>query len=136
MITAENAVGTIVIDDFIPIPTITVGSNAAFAWNRELSTSWSSSGREVSLVHYDVRSGAGLVTWSIVAPPTAAPFRLPNLSVLPEGDLVPGAIEIVGSLASVPEVDYSELRSEHMRRGAWEAYAVDVVSSRYERSAQ
>jgi hypothetical protein len=90
----------------------------------------------VSLVHYDVRSGAGLVTWSIVAPPTAAPFRLPDLSVLPEGDLVPGAIEIVGSLASLPDVDYSELRSAQMRRGAWAAYATDIASSRYERSAQ
>jgi hypothetical protein len=136
MITAENTVGAIVVDNFIPVPTLTVGSSAELAWNRELGTSWSGAGREVSLVHYDVRSGAGLVTWSIVAPPTAAAFRLPNLSLLPEGDLVPGAIEIVGSLASLPEVAYSELRSEHMRRGAWEAYAVDVASSRYERSAQ
>jgi len=136
MITAENTVGTIAVDNFIPVPTLSVGSSAELAWNRELSTSWSGAGREVSLIHYEVRSGAGLITWSIVAPPTAVTFRLPDLSVLPEGDLVPGAIEIVGSLASLPEVAYSGLRSEHMRRGAWEAYAVDVASSRYERSAQ
>lgn len=136
MITAENAVATIAVDNFIPVPTLSVGSSAELTWNRELGASWSGAGREVSLVHYDVRSGAGLVTWSIVAPPTAAPFRLPDLSVLPEGDLVPGAIEIIGSLASLPEVEYSGLRSEHMRRGAWEAYSADVASSRYERSAQ
>lgn len=136
MITTDNATGTIVVDDFIPIPTLAVGASAELTWNRELSTTWSGTGREVSLVHYDVRSGAGLVTWTIVAPPTAAPFRLPDLSVLPDGDLVPGAIEIVGSLAHLPEVDYSALESEHMRRGAWDAYAVDIVSSRYERSAE
>jgi hypothetical protein len=136
MITAENTIGTIVVDNFIPVPTLAIGSSAELAWNRELGTSWSGAGREVSLVHYDVRSGAGLVTWSIVAPPTAAAFRLPDLSALPEGDLVPGAIEIVVSLAHLPEVAYSELRSEQMRRGAWAAYAADVANSRYEPSTQ
>jgi hypothetical protein len=136
MLTAENTLGSIVVDNFIPVPSLTIGSNAELAWNRELGTSWSGAGREVSLIHYDVRSGAGLVTWSIVAPPTAAAFRLPDLSLLPEGDLVPGALEIVGSLASLPEFDYSGLRAEDLRRGAWEAYAADVASSRYERSAE
>lgn len=135
MLTADNPTGAVVVDNFIPVPSLAVGSDAELAWNRELGTSWSGAGREVSLIHYDVRSGAGLVTWSIVAPPTAAAFRLPDLSLLPEGDLVPGAIEVVGSLAHLPDLEYSELKSEHMRRGAWEAYAADVTSSRYERSA-
>jgi hypothetical protein len=136
MITADNAIRTIVVDDFVPVPTLALGSDDELTWNRELRASWAETGRAVALVHYDIRSGSGLIAWTIAAPPSAVPFRLPDLSRLPEGDLMPGALEAVVSLASLPDFDYATLRADQLRRGTWEAYAADVVSTRYERSPQ
>lgn len=135
-ITAESAAQPVAVNDFVPVPILTLGSDDDVTWNRELGASWSETGREISLVQYELRSGAGLVTWTVVAPPSDAVFRLPDLSQLPEGDLIPGALDVVASLASLPEFNYAELRSQDVRRGAWEAYSADIASSRYEPSRQ
>jgi hypothetical protein len=87
----------------------------------------------VDLIHYAVSSGAGLITWSIIAPPGVPAVELPELGRLPQGDLLPGALDVVVSLASVPELDYAQLELEQIRRAAWQAYAVDVAPTRYER---
>lgn len=134
MLTVGNPAQPIVVGNFTPVPTLTLGSVDQLTWNHELTTTWSATGREVTLVHYELRSGAGLITWTIVAPPSATSFRLPELSRLPEGDLLPGTLDVVVSLASLPELDYAQLRSEHLQRGGWEAYAADLASIRYEPS--
>jgi hypothetical protein len=90
----------------------------------------------VSVVLYEVRSGSGLVTWSIAAPPSAGPPRLPDLGKLPNGGLVPGGIDVVVSLASMEEFNYAELATLQLRRFSWDAYASDVGSSRYEPTAE
>jgi hypothetical protein len=82
-------------------------------------------------VRYDVRSGGGLVSWSIAAPPTTAGFRLPDLSRLPDGGLLAGELDVGVSLASVEGFDYATLNSEQLSRFSWEAYATDVARARY-----
>jgi hypothetical protein len=87
-------------------------------------------------VLYEVRSGSGLVTWSIAAPPNVAVPRLPDLGKLPSGGLVPGEIDVIVTLASMDEFVYGELSTLQLRRFSWDAYATDVSSSRYDTRAE
>ena len=75
----------------------------------------------------------GSYPWSVIAPPGQPAVELPELGLLPEGGILPGAVDVVVSLASVPELDYAQLELEQIRRAAWQAYAVDVAPTRYER---
>ncbi len=136
LITARDASQPIAVSGFVPVPTLNIGSDNQITWNRELSVAWSDDGRAVSLVLYEVRSGAGLIRWSIAAPPGHGAFRLPDLSRLPDGDLLPGIVDIVVSLASVPNLDYSALRTAQMEPSSWEAHAADVGSSGYAPTAE
>lgn len=133
LLTAREASQALPVRSFVPVPTLSVGVTPAGSWTRALSVSWTDRGRSVDLVHYAISSGAGLITWSIIAPPGAPAVELPELGLLPEGGLLPGALDVVASLASVPELDYAQLELEQTRRAAWQAYAVDVAPTRYER---
>jgi hypothetical protein len=119
------------VSGFVPVPTLNIGSDNQITWNRELSVAWVDDGRAVSLVHYEIRSGAGLITWSIAAPPRHEAFRLPDLSRLPDGDVLPGILDIVVSLASVQNLDYAALRTAQLGLSSWEGYAADVGSTGY-----
>jgi hypothetical protein len=136
LITAREPSSPIDVSGFVAVPSLTVGSSDRLTWNRELGVTWTGEGRPVSLVLYEVRTGSGLVTWSIAAPASAGPPRLPDLDKLPEGRLVPGAIDVVVSLASIEDFDYAALATLQLRRFSWDAYASDVGSSRYEPQAE
>jgi hypothetical protein len=133
LLTAREASQGVPVRSFVPVPTLSVGATQAGSWTRALAVTWTDRGRSVDLIHYSVSSGAGLISWSIIAPPGAGAVELPELARLPEGDLLPGALDVVVSLASVPELDYAKLELEQIRRAAWQAYAVDVAPTRYER---
>lgn len=133
LLTAREASQGLAVRSFVPVPTLSVGMTAAGRWARTLSVSWTDRGRSVDLIHYAVSSGAGLITWSVIAPPGVPAVELPELGRLPQGDLLPGALDVVVSLASIPELDYAQLELEQIRRAAWQAYAVDVAPTRYER---
>lgn len=133
LLTAREASQGLAVSSFVPVPTLSVGATPGGRWTRSLSVRWTDSGRSVDLIHYAVSSGAGLITWSIIAPPGVPSVELPELGRLPQGDLLPGAVDVVVSLASVPELDYAQLELEQIRRPAWQAYAVDVAPTRYER---
>ena len=100
----------------------------------ELSVSWTDRGRSVDLIHYSVVSGSGLISWTVAAPPDALSIELPDLSRLPQGDLLPGEVRVLASLASVENFDYARLEIDQLRRFSWQAYALDVAFTRYARS--
>jgi hypothetical protein len=133
LLTAREASQGLAVRSFVPVPTLAVGKTPNGSWARTLSVSWTDRGRSVDLIHYAVSSGAGLISWSIIAPPDALSVELPELGRLPQGDLLPGGLQVVASLASVPELDYAQLDLDQIRNTAWPAYAVDVASTRYER---
>jgi IPT/TIG domain-containing protein len=126
----------IVVGGFVPVPTLTIGSDDQVTWNRQLGVEWEAAGRDVALVEYEIRSGAGLVSWSVAAPPGAGTFTLPDLSLLPAGALIPGIVEVAVSLASLPEFDYAELATEDLQRFSWEAYSSDLKSTRHGSAAE
>lgn len=132
LITAAESSQLLDVSGFLPVPTLSVGQDVELAWNGELGVAFDTAGDAVSLVRYEVRSGGGLVSWLIAAPPTATAFRLPDLSRLPEGGLIAGSLEVTVTLASVAEFDYATLESEQLSRFSWDAYATDVARARYE----
>lgn len=136
LITAPEASRPIAVSGFLPIPTLRVGAEGALTWNGELGVSFEDVSGDVSLVRFDIQSGGGLVTWSVAAPPRAASFRLPDLSLLPDGDMISGPLDVSVTLASVEDLDYTTLGEEQLQRGAWEAYATDVAQARYQPAAR
>lgn len=132
LITAGDTSLPIGVSGFVAAPALSLGSDDQRTWNRQLGVSWTPSGRNVDLIHYDVRSGSGLINWSVAAPASATSIRLPDLSQLPEGDLLPGTLDVVVSLAGLDEFDYSRLTSRQLRRFAWDAYALDAGNTQYE----
>jgi len=133
LIHAREASLPIPVRGFVPVPTLAVGANAQGTWSRELTASWTDRGRSVDLVHYAISSGGGLITWSVAAPPSAGPVQLPDLSGLPDVDLLPGNLDVVVSLAGLPDFDYAQLDLADLRRLAWQAYAMDRAATRYAR---
>jgi hypothetical protein len=74
-----------------------------------------------------------LINWTVAAPPDVLSVQLPDLSALPQGDLLPGAVDVVASLAGMDDFDYAKLDLLALRRASWQAYALDIASSQYER---
>ncbi|HVZ36460.1 MAG TPA: IPT/TIG domain-containing protein, partial [Polyangiaceae bacterium] len=134
LLDAPEASTPVFVRSFVPVPTLSVGSDDQSTWNRTLSVSWTDRGRSVDLIEYSVSSGSGLITWSVVAPPADLSVQLPDISRLPDGDLLPGPLVILASLASVPDLDYSKLTLDQLQQFSWDAYAVDQGNSRYERT--
>jgi len=133
LINAREASQPIAVRGFVPVPTLTVGANPQGTWSRELNASWTAQGRNVDLVYYTISSGGGLITWSVAAPAAAGPVLLPDLSRLPDADILPGNLEIMVSLAGLPDFDYAALDLADLRRLAWQAYAMDRAATRYAR---
>jgi hypothetical protein len=133
LITAREASLPVPVRSFVPVPTLSVGSTPEGSWNRSLAVSWTDRGRSVDLIQYSISSGSGLVTWSVTAPADVQSVDLPDLSRLPEGDLLPGGLDVVVSLAGLSDFDYGKLAQSELRRPAWQAYALDIASSHYER---
>jgi hypothetical protein len=132
LITAPEASRPIAVNGFLPVPTLRVGAEGALAWDGELGVTFDDSSGAVSVVRYDIQSGGGLINWSVAAPPATTSFRLPDLSRLPEGDMISGTLDVSVTLANVEELDYTALGEEQLSRGAWEAYATDVAQARYQ----
>jgi len=118
---------------FVPVPTLSVGSTPQGTWNRSLAVSWTDRGRSVDLIEYSISSGLGLISWTVATPPDVASVDLPDLSRLPQGDLLPGALDVTVSLAGLADFDYAKLGLRQLRRQAWQAFALDVAPSQYER---
>lgn len=130
LISAADSSQPLSVGGFLPVPALSVGQSDALAWTGELGVDFEDADGRVSVMRFDIRSGNGLVTWSVAAPPAARAFRLPDLSALPEGGLVEGILDVSVSLASVEALDYAALTDEQLSRFSWQAYATDVARTR------
>lgn len=81
-----------------------------------------------------IASGAGLVTWTIVAPGGRTSFDLPDLASVASPDplgLIPGAISTTVHIARIEQFQYGRLRYGQLSTGPWSAYAFDRLSGVY-----
>lgn len=85
----------------------------------------------IDLALFQVGSGSGLVTWTIVSPGNLS-FDLPDISQVSGVDtLVHGRISTTFDIASIAGFDYGTLRTGQLSSSAWNAYAEDTANGSY-----
>ncbi len=113
---------------FLPVPTLQQPGTGTWSGTH---VQIGASG-PVDLVEMGVSSGAGLVTWTIIAPGNATSFDVPDLSGLPNNvGLIRGAIQTQVYVASITNFQYGTLRYGQLSSGAWNAFATDALSGVY-----
>lgn len=125
---------TIGMGEFLSVPVLEEPPFGA-AWNGDrLGFSYAPAAISPDLTVFQVQSSGGLVTWTVVVPGAGQrSIPLPDLAtVFPEGALVRGNVSITVFGGRVLGFDYSALRYGQLNPSGFDAYALDVVPSRYE----
>jgi len=120
------------IDGFVEIPVLGAPASNARWDGRTLAFAETAGGAAVDLTLVEMQSGAGLVTWTIVAPGARKAITLPDLAALSgELGLLKGPIDIQVTAAKIPDFDYGSLRYRHLGQRGWEAHATDLFRAIY-----
>jgi hypothetical protein len=126
-----NANDTVALGGFLGVPVH--GEPGAGAWSgTHVQFSGAAGPSSLSLVQ--VTSGAGLVTWTIVAPAGVTSFDVPDLAALPgptEYGLVRGPISTTVYVARIDGFSYGRLRYGNLSQGSWTAHAFDTLNGAY-----
>jgi hypothetical protein len=100
------------------------------AWDGQtLSASFAPGGPDADLTTFDIVTGGGLSTWTVVMPRGVVSGTLPDLKRL--GDLggPEGPVSITVSRARIDGFDYGALRYADLANRNWDAYAADVFQA-------
>ncbi len=85
----------------------------------------------IDLALFQIGTGAGLVTWTIVSPGNLS-FDLPDISQVSGVDtLLHGPISTTFDIARIDGFDYGTLRTGQLSGSAWNAYAEDTANGSY-----
>lgn len=85
----------------------------------------------IDLALFEIGTGAGLVTWTIVSPGNLS-FDLPDISQVSGVDtLLHGPISTTFDIARIDGFDYGTLRTGQLSGSAWNAYAEDTANGSY-----
>jgi len=126
-----NANTPVSLGGFLGVPVL--ASPASGIWNGT-HVEFSGGNGPVDLAVMQIQSGAGLVTWTIVAPGGKNAFDVPDLSALPGPDpvgLIRGAIDTTVYVARIEQFEYGRLRNGQLTTGPWNAYAFDSLGGVY-----
>jgi hypothetical protein len=124
---SNNANTPIAMNGFIPVPTPV--APAAAAWNGTHVTVQTSG--VFDLLEVQVRSGGGLVTWSIHSPANSD-FDVPDLAQAgTKLGLVKGSIQTFVYASRVDGFKWEKLRYGWLYSGSWSAFAYDVALGIY-----
>ncbi len=130
-IRTTNANTPVSLGGFLGVPVL--GQPGAGVWNGK-HVEFSGATGPVDLSVTQIASGAGLVTWTIVAPGGKTSFNVPDLASIASPDplgLVPGAISTTVYVARIEQFDYGRLRYGQLSTGPWSAYAFDSLGGVY-----
>jgi hypothetical protein len=85
----------------------------------------------IDLALFEIGTGSGLVTWTIVSPGNLS-FDLPDISQVSGVDsLVRGRISTTFGIARMNNFAYGTLRTGQLSSSAWNAYAEDTANGSY-----
>ncbi len=117
---------------FVPLPVLTSPPKNTKWDMSSLSLEQKIGGKNVDLTVVRINAGAGLYTWTLVAPGPQSQLTLPNLVKLsPEGALPGGSLSIEASLAHIDGFDYGSLRYRQLAPRGWNAYATDTFLTQH-----
>jgi hypothetical protein len=114
-------------DAFVEIPKL-VTPKLNEPWNgSDLELAFTPGGAPVDLTIVDLASGAGLITWRIVAPGQRAAIKVPDLRGF-DGDigLDTGALAILVTSARIDDFSYGSLLYRDLGPRGWRAHAADL----------
>lgn len=115
----------VLMDGFVRLPKLTTPAGGLWdGTTYQLGAQAGGAPPEVLL--YDVSSGGGLVSWTIVTPGDMTGVVVPDLRTLPGAGLVPGPVTVTVSAAIPADFSYNQLRYRDLVRNNWLAYAQDA----------
>jgi hypothetical protein len=116
-------------DGFLAVPTlVTPALNAA--WDgQHLATSFPAMGGPIDFTEYQVVSGNGLVSWTVVVPSATNAVSLPNLSSFEKASVPAGPVTIGIYGAHIDSFDYKKLRYRDLRPQNMRAYSLDYFNA-------
>jgi hypothetical protein len=127
-LTTTDTNAPLAVGGFLPVPVLHEPGAGSWGGTR---VSLDATGA-VDLLSINVRSGGGLVTWTIIAPGGSTRFDLPDLGTLAGNvGLVHGAIDVVAYAARLDGLAYGKVRYGQLDPSAWNAYAGDAASGAY-----
>ena len=132
LVSATTTSEPLAIDQFVEVPRLTVPTPNT-AWDGQgLASERAAGGAPVDLIVYDVESGGGLVSWTVIAPGSSETVALPDLNAL-SADLGPrrGPLTITVNAARIDNFAYGTLRYRDAKPSGWAAYATDVFYASY-----
>jgi hypothetical protein len=119
------------IEGFVGIPLLGNPASGSGWDGRHLTTNYANGGSAIDLSVYDISSGDGLISWTVVVPQGAHSIEIPDLSMFafPEGALPKGPITIGVYGARVDGLNYGALRYRDIRPSGMTAYSLDYFNS-------
>ncbi|HVW28600.1 MAG TPA: IPT/TIG domain-containing protein [Polyangiaceae bacterium] len=129
-LTGTTAVDTTVsLDGFLEVPLLDTPSDNS-AWDGQtLATSAAKGGPDPDLTVFEIESGGGLSTWTVVMPRGVSSGTLPDLTALGDVGAPEGPVTITVSRAQIDGFDYGSLRYRQLTNRGWDAYATDVFQA-------
>jgi hypothetical protein len=127
-IETTDANDPVTLGGFVAVPTLLQPGNGSWSGTHvDLRASG-----PVDLAVLRISSGAGLITWQIVAPGSDLSFDLPDVGqIAGVASLVHGGIQTTFWVARLPSFDYGNLRTGQLSPSAWNAYAEDTTSGTF-----
>jgi hypothetical protein len=129
LVGTTTADSTVRLNGFMEVPLLDTPPNNG-AWDGQtLSASFAPGGPDADLTTFDIVTGGGLSTWTVVMPRGVVSGTLPDLKRL--GDLggPEGPVSITVSRARIDGFDYGALRYADLANRNWDAYAADVFQA-------
>lgn len=119
------------LEGFVGIPLLATPATGSGWDGRHLTTKYGSGGSAIDVSVYDIASGDGLISWTVVVPRGDHSIEIPSLSFLPfpAGGLPPGPITIGVYGGRVNGFSYSALRYRNIRPSGMAAYSLDYFNS-------
>jgi hypothetical protein len=115
---------------FLELPRIDAPASSSL-WSRtELELDREPGGPAPDLTVVDLATGAGLVSWRIVAEGAPERVRVPDISALGFG-LVEGPLTVQVTLAAIDDFSYGNLKSRDLTTRGWRSYSRDVSFASY-----
>jgi hypothetical protein len=115
---------------FLELPRIDAPASSSI-WSRtELELDREPGGPAPDLTVVDLATGAGLVSWRIVAAGAPERVRVPDISALGFG-LVEGPLTVQVTLAAIDDFSYGNLKSRDLTTRGWRSYSRDVSFASY-----
>jgi hypothetical protein len=127
-----DTTGPVLLENFLEVPRLDF-PEAGSRWKGDrLEVDWPAGGVPVDLTVIDIKSGGGLITWTIAAPGSIQEIDLPDLrDLVPEGALARGPLQVLVTVAQIRDFDYGSLRYRELGTNGFNAYARDVFPANY-----